>query len=781
MSVTLFCSVLFSFNSASLFAADATSGTCGKSGAAVNWFYDDSTKTLTITGTGAMKDFGITAIPRVSDVAPWKPYREKCTTVVIGEGVTTIGEHAFYEMKVMTSITLPSTITNINKRAFENCIALPHIDLNEGLLTIEQAAFKGCTSLQEIEFPDSLTAINSYAGYGAFQNCTALKTVVYGEGITSTGAYAFYQAGVENITFSSTITKVDQWCFFKCQMSTVYIPENITSLETRSFSDCTQLLHAYVYNSACEYNGVIGEDPFNGTQQILTFHGHSLSTTQTYAEEKGYQFVTLDDCAHTNSRQVTVVEPTCTEKGRANIVCDDCGNVVEVVELPANGHDYIDVGEVVDNTAVDGHTYVDQECTVCGAENRAYTHVEWVDGYNHSTTTATCKLPGITTTTCDVCGLERRLPSGRIDHNVDEYTEINEPSCTEAGSKTGVCTMCGETVTVTLPATGHTEELTSTVVSEDESHTTNSYVCTVCGATREETVHNAWVEGQYTDTVISNVSCTSNGLTERTCSICGYTEEITTQMTGHNFDYGENGEIGGTVTKEPTCTEQGTRTFTCANCGATREVPIAKLGHDYSEDTVLNEPTCTVSGTGAKVCTRCGSMTPYEIPALGHDIADAEDYELLNAPSCTTTGSAKGTCARCGEYVTVDLAVTGHSFDEENAVQTKAPTCTADGVAVATCTVCGATEDIKIPATGHHYHYLCHEDGNLGRTVVYKCADCNDRDSTLQTALVASFPVYTGTKVEDSRISSVYRYDLDEDGFITMRDYALIKEYQTLS
>ncbi len=787
MAITLFCSVMFSFSATPFYAADALSGSCGASGADVNWSYNTSTKTLTITGTGAIKDFGIIAIGSLANVAPWKAYRSTCTDVVIGEGITAIGNYSFYEMTAMTDISLPSTLTTINKRAFENATALQYIDLNEGLLTIEQAAFKGCTALKEIIFPDSLTSIGGgqtlEAGYGVFQNCTALETVVFGNGLTSTGAYSFYEAGVKNITFSESITTVDRWCFFKCPMEEVKLPENITNLETRCFADCTNMKHAFVYNAECDFGGLNIEgakDPFNGSQQTLTFHGYAPSTAQTYANEKGYQFVTFDDsCAHPETHQVTVIEPTCDTVGKANVICDICGKLVQTVDIPANGHDYINLTEVVDTTAVDGHSYVDQECTVCGATHREYTHNSWVDGYYTSTTTATCQRAGLRTDTCSVCGQTRTLPSLRTDHNVEVYTSITEPTCTVDGEKTGICTMCGKTVTVTLPATGHTEELTSTENSADGSHTYNSYACSVCGETREETVHNEWVEGQYTEVEISPVGCTSNGQVERTCSVCGRVEIFTTQMTGHNYNYEyENGELtGGEITKEPTCTETGTRTFTCANCGNTISYPIRALGHSYDSQTVLREPTCTVSGTGADVCSRCGSMSAYEIPALGHDISEAADYEVISEPTCVDEGSAQGTCTRCNEYVTVVLETAGHSFDEENAVQTKAPTCTTDGKATATCTVCGATETIAIPATGHHYHYYRHEDGNLGRTIVYKCEDCTDKDSTLVTALATTIPVYLGTKVEDARITSAYRYDVDEDGFITMRDYSIIKEY----
>jgi hypothetical protein len=92
--------------------------------------------------------------------------------------------------------------------------------------------------------------------------------------------------------------------------------------------------------------------------------------------------------------------------------------------------------------------------------------------------------------------------------------------------------MCGDTVTVTLPATGHDYEVITTETDEVTAHTYNHLKCTVCGDETDETIHNDWVEGYYTDTVTSAAGCTSNVLRKETCTVCGLTAYITTPMTG---------------------------------------------------------------------------------------------------------------------------------------------------------------------------------------------------------------------------------------------------------
>ena len=91
------------------------SGSCGSN---VTYTYVESTGTLTISGTGAMEDF--TSYSKV----PWNAYRSSIKKVVINNGVTSIGEKAFYLCTGLTSITIPNSVTSIGEWAFSGCTGL---------------------------------------------------------------------------------------------------------------------------------------------------------------------------------------------------------------------------------------------------------------------------------------------------------------------------------------------------------------------------------------------------------------------------------------------------------------------------------------------------------------------------------------------------------------------------------------------------------------------------------------------------------------------------------
>ena len=92
--------------------ADGTSGSFGTS---ATWSYDTSTKTLTIGGTGALNDY---TVNQATDDRPFKDYKGECTTIVIGEGITSIGVRDFAFMNAVTSVSIPASVTNISEDAF---------------------------------------------------------------------------------------------------------------------------------------------------------------------------------------------------------------------------------------------------------------------------------------------------------------------------------------------------------------------------------------------------------------------------------------------------------------------------------------------------------------------------------------------------------------------------------------------------------------------------------------------------------------------------------------
>lgn len=146
-----------------VFAA-STSGSCG---ASVNWNYDEASKTLTISGTGDMKNY--------EDVVsiPWKVYCKEIEKIEIGVGVTSIGDYSLSWCEKVTQIAVPSTVTRIGVDAFGWCSALKNITLPESLLTLDREAFALCSSLESIEIPSSVETIGSMP----FLSCYALKDI----------------------------------------------------------------------------------------------------------------------------------------------------------------------------------------------------------------------------------------------------------------------------------------------------------------------------------------------------------------------------------------------------------------------------------------------------------------------------------------------------------------------------------------------------------------------------------------------------------------------------
>ena len=92
-------------------------GTCGATDNEdnVTWTYVESTNTLTISGTGAMMDY----IHEDDVYQPWYWFRGDIENIVIEEGVTTIGNYAFYNCSAVSSITISSSVTSIGEKAFQ--------------------------------------------------------------------------------------------------------------------------------------------------------------------------------------------------------------------------------------------------------------------------------------------------------------------------------------------------------------------------------------------------------------------------------------------------------------------------------------------------------------------------------------------------------------------------------------------------------------------------------------------------------------------------------------
>ena len=271
--------------------ADDDSGSCGTS---VTYSYEESTHTLTISGTGDMTDYSWT------DYSPWYDYRKSITSIIIGYGVTHIGDHAFHGCgnesltsiiipeSVITigknafrlctnlaSVIIPASVTTIGNEAFYYCYGLTVLPIGSGVTTIGDDAFVACTGLTSVDIPDNVTTIGSRA----FQVCSNLETVTIGKGLTSIGSYCFngcdklksITVDSENPAFVSDesgvlfnkdmttlikyptgnsrtsyiipdgVTSIGNHSFYECALTSVTIPASVTSIDDYAFYMCSSL------------------------------------------------------------------------------------------------------------------------------------------------------------------------------------------------------------------------------------------------------------------------------------------------------------------------------------------------------------------------------------------------------------------------------------------------------------------------------------------------------------------------------------------------------------
>lgn len=229
-------------------------------GAHLAWEYNTETKVLTISGTGAMSDFDWQT---GGMLAPWKKDEDakNLEKVVISEGVTTIGDNAFFECDNLINVTIPNSVISIGEAAFCQCRDLKSVTIPDGmtdsgdaalqrssLTSIKKDAFLNCTGLTSITIFD-MTADGDSAfsersslvniGEGAFNNCDGLTSVAIPDGVKSIGDHAFQFCGaLTNITLPDSLTSIgdgafeatacyNEWSANSAQCSVLYIGNHL--------------------------------------------------------------------------------------------------------------------------------------------------------------------------------------------------------------------------------------------------------------------------------------------------------------------------------------------------------------------------------------------------------------------------------------------------------------------------------------------------------------------------------------------------------------------------
>ena len=185
-----------------------TSGTCGSN---ATWTLAGTT--LIISGTGAMADYD-------QAETPWAEYKDSITQVIVEEGITGIGNWAFYEMNALNQVTLPDSLVFIGLEAFSFCTNLTEITLPSNLVTIYPCAFQ-YSGLTSIVIPASVTSL----GNSLFYYCENLKSC----------------------TLPSNLEVIpNQFFSFCANLESIHIPASVKRIDSEVFYGCTALRDIYI-------------------------------------------------------------------------------------------------------------------------------------------------------------------------------------------------------------------------------------------------------------------------------------------------------------------------------------------------------------------------------------------------------------------------------------------------------------------------------------------------------------------------------------------------------
>ena len=245
----------------------------------VTWSFENGT--LTISGTGAMEDYDTGN----NDLPPWDSKKNQIEKVVIGNGVTTIGNDAFNQCTYLKTIDLSNatSLEKIGSYAFFKRFYLKNVDLSNAanLKEIGKGAFAGC-NVTNVTFPQNsrLTEIGS----GVFAGCKYLENIEIPETVTKIGGSAFEESGLTSIKIPASVTNIGTKAFEQCEQleSVTFAPgSKLEAIEENAFSDCSALETISCESALKEkLSGVVGEGEISVTHWNVNFVIDAKTTTK---------------------------------------------------------------------------------------------------------------------------------------------------------------------------------------------------------------------------------------------------------------------------------------------------------------------------------------------------------------------------------------------------------------------------------------------------------------------------------------------------------------------
>ena len=470
-----------------------------------------TSKTLTITGSGAMPDFDF---PN-GNLAPWWNYEAlgmltsfgnfklegELKKVVIKDGVTNVSNYALFFLPAATQVTLLESVTSIGRYGIAMCskltgLSIPKgvtgigdfglagngltaVTLPDGLQSLGRGAFDSCASLTNTTLPAAITAVPGkcfadctkllnvkYAGTVtaigdlAFESCKALTAAPIPETVTAIDKAAFTGCtALTDVTIPAGVSTIPEDCFRGCTaLADIDLPGTVTHVGYNAFTGCTALKDVRCYGAAPAVEPGNSEAHSFEPATVTVHYNPAMNwTLDADGKWQGYTVSDKGACTHTDyDTTERTVPATCGEAGRVDTICSNCGEVISTRELPPTGaHDWDDgtVTTAPTETTPGVRTFTCRGCDQTRTETIPATGAH---DYQFTKNVApTCTDGGYDLYTCSGCGAtERRNLTDAAGHKWDGGTVTTAPTETTPGVRTFTCTVCSQTRTEAIPATG---------------------------------------------------------------------------------------------------------------------------------------------------------------------------------------------------------------------------------------------------------------------------------------------------------------------------------------
>ena len=573
--------------------------------------------------------------------------------VTIPDGIVTLRERAFYNLKSLEKVTLGAGITALPAHCFDGCEKLSDINL-DNVISYDDESLAG-TNLSNI-------VVNSNAVFleGSFNGNKNLISSVLPDNLESIPRYMFAACtNLTNFQLPSATTEIKEMAFAGCKNLELTVSELVTTFGTNCFKNVKMVY--CTSNSACakycEENGVkykltdvappnandfevtLSEDSFvySGYEEkpenvTVYYKGKELWGASPYVDNPDYSV------QYTNN----------INAGTASVVITGMGDYIGTKVVNYTINPLVLTSKSSRINFADG-SMGQYKCT--GSEIKPKINVfksdndtrltegkDYTVSYSNNINagTGTIKVTFMGNYTGSISKTFKITPAHQ--HTFGSWKITKAPTCTTDGEQKRSCTSkdCGHyTETATIPAKGHSYKITSEANPCTGGKVT--YTCSKCGDSYTEDV--AAQGHKYVDTVVAP-TCTTGGYTLHTCSVCKKSyKDNETQPTGHKY-------ITNTV--EATCETDGYTEKKCSNCDYYTKTIIPKKGHTPSSEwTVIKQTTCAESGEQVRYCTICGEVAEKQgITKLPHT---SSDWIIDKEAAPGIAGSMHTECTVCHE------------------------------------------------------------------------------------------------------------------------------------